>query len=85
MESLFHRTPNIPNSRTFTLTQLGKKEAEDFGGDTVTRVLVSIEELGACNIQQICGQSGMSRNKVEGALSRALKQGKVHSIKGEGE
>lgn len=79
----FRRNVSIPNSRTFTLTPLGKKEAEDYKGDTETKVLVAIEELGACNIQEICGETGLSRGKVNGTLIRCLKTGKVHSIKGE--
>ena len=80
---LFSRT-NIPNSITFSLTPLGKRKAEDFNGDTESRILVAIEESGGgSNISEICASTGIGRGKVEKVLLRARRGGKVHAIRGE--
>ena len=82
-ENIFSRGTSIPNTLTFTLTSLGKAKAEDYNGDAETQVLVALEENGPSNLSDLCGYTGLGRNRVAGVLRKALKSGKVHSIRGD--
>ena len=82
-ENPFTRGTSIPNSLTFTLTPLGKMKAEDYNGDNETKVLVAIEENGPSNLTELCAHTGLGRNRIAGVLRKALKSGKVHTIRGE--
>ena len=81
----FKRPTNIPNTITFTLTPHGKRKAEEYEGNSQSRVLVSLDENGPSNVSAICEDTGLSRGKVAGVLLKAQKQVLVHSIRGDTE
>ena len=59
---------SIPPNATFKITQEGREKAQEFNGDSKSRILVALETRGTSNVDEISQESGVSRGKAERIL-----------------
>jgi len=67
MVRLFRKS-TISSNTEFGLTAKGKSKAEDFGGDSKSRVLSTMDEIGSATIAEIAKEAGIGRRKCEKVL-----------------
>ena len=78
----FQEGNHIPKSATFVLTELGKSKAENFTGDTRTRVLMAIDQNGASNIEEISRIAKVGKGKIEKMIPSLIRGGYLQPVRG---
>ncbi len=73
----------IPPNATFRLTQEGRGKAQEFGGDSKSRILVALETRGTSDIDEICQASGVSKGQVEKLVPGMLRGGYIQYVSAE--
>lgn len=77
------RKSTVSSNTEFGLTPRGKHKAEEFGGDTKSRILATIDELGPSTISEIAKESGISRGKCEKIIRWLVQHGYVSVVRGD--
>ncbi len=72
---------HIPQSATFTLTEVGKGKAEEYTGDTRSRILMALDSNGASNAEEISRASRLSKGTVERAIPSLISGGYIQSTR----
>ena len=71
----------IPQSATFTLTELGRSRAEEYTGDNRSRILMALDANGASNAEEIARASRVSKGAVERAIPSLIQGGYIQSTR----
>ena len=82
MFSFMTRSSLIPSSAVFTLTQIGRAKAEEFGGDNKSRILVALETNGTSNLEEIARTSRINKNSVVRIIRHLIQSGYVQPVRG---
>jgi predicted ArsR family transcriptional regulator len=88
MTFLFGRkSGNFPRNATVRITQQGTEKLQEYSGDPESKILITLESSGTCNIVELAQKTGLSRGHVERILPKLISGGYVQiaSTQGAGE
>lgn len=71
---------HLSNDTAVVITERGRNELGERGGDIDGRVLLALETRGSMVVDKIASASGLSSREVEGTLPRLLRQGLVRLV-----
>lgn len=72
---------NVPRNATFVLTEIGRSKAENFTGDTRTRILMALDQNGASNTEEIAKLAKVNKGKVEAMIPSLVSGGFIQPVR----
>jgi len=84
MVQLFRKS-TISSNTEFGLTAKGKHKAEEFGGDTKSRILATMDEIGSATISDLAKESGIGKRRIEKNLRWLVQHNYVYVVRGDDE
>ena len=72
----------IPRDLTFRLTQEGREKLQDYKGDDKSRVLMTLETEGSCDIEELSRASGVSKGRLEKLIPHLIRNGYIAPVGG---
>jgi len=71
---------HISPDADFTITESGKSQLSEYGGDPKSRILLALETSGSSNIDKISSTSGLTKGEVERFLPVLLRNRYVRFV-----
>jgi len=71
---------NISPDADFTITESGKSQLSEYGGDPKSRILLALETGGTGNVDKISSSSGLTKGEVERLLPILLRNRYVRFV-----
>ena len=74
---VFKKGSGIPPGASFVITEQGKEHLSDYGADSESVILLTLETRGSCNVEKLSSASGLTTGEVERKVPRLLRSGYI--------